>query len=570
MCGIAGIINLKKGVCLNKVKVMLKKLKHRGPTTSEIWRHENIALGCARLSMCDTANKKSVFTSKDGQIVLVYNGEITNYTDLKQKLVEHGHHFLTNNDAEIIIHLYEEKDCGFISYLDGMFAFCLVDLRKKTPRIILGRDHFGIKPLYICKHNDEVVFSSEIRPILYYVPKQKLNMKAISSYLNYRFIANPLTPFENIEKLEPSHILIINKTIRKKVYEPEYKPVNGSLYDILQQCVKRNLQADVPLGFFISGGMDSGIIATLAANMNYKGLGFTIKYGNSSLNEDKYASEISKKYPNIKNKYVDVCGNINLPQIIDKVVQSLEEPIYSTVSVSTYLLAREARKYISGVLTGDGADELFMSYKYLASSYLDKKPIKAYKQNIGWLSPEMKNLLFTNRTIFRRINLIPQKENVIDVYRNFEIKYRLSDYHLLRLDKLTMAHSLESRVPFLSAYVLYYANQLNFHNILTDNEEKRLFKENFRHILPDAICNRSKQPFSAPYKDWIDTLLKDDILKVFQDKVCCRRFSIKPEKLKYLITKNDKSYFEYTAIWGLYILFKWYKIYRKYVIADDY
>ena len=568
MCGIVGIINLKQSICSDKIKAMLKKIKHRGPSVSQTWHSENIALGCARLSMCDTKSKKAVFNSKDGRLTLVYNGEISNYIDLRQKLTESGHRFLTNNDAEVIIHLYEEYGSDFISYLDGMFAFCLVDYRKKMPKVIIGRDHFGIKPLYIYKHNDEIVFSSEIRPILCYAPKQKLNMKAVASFLNYRFAANPLTPFEDIEKLEPSHILIIGKTIRKKAYEPKCKSVTGSFYDIFRKSVKQNLQSEVPLGFFVSGGIDSGIVTALAMQMNYKGLGFTVKYGSSSLNEDGYAAEISKRYDNLEGKYVDVRSDMNLAKIIDKVVQSLEEPIYSTVSVSTYLLAQEACKYVSGVLSGDGADELFMSYKYLSSAYHASNPIKAYKQKIGWLAPELKKLLFYDRNIFKRINLISGKKKVTDAYRDFELKYRLPDYHLLRLDKLTMANSLEARVPFLSSAVLYYSNKLDFHEILNDKTEKRLFKENFRHILPSVICNRVKQPFSAPYEEWIDTALKSDIQKVFQDKECCRRFSIKQEKLKDLAAKNKKSYFEYTAVWGLYILFKWYKIYRKYVIDD--
>lgn len=453
MCGIAGIINFKgNNVSPKTIEYLLSSQTHRDPSASQTYVNKNIAIGCTRLSMCDTNNKNAVFFNEKKDIILVCNGKIYNYSCIKEYLIKKGHTFLTSNDAEIIPHLYEIYGNNFIQYLDGMFAFCLIDLRASLPKIILGRDVFGIKPLYYYQDSSNFIFSSEIKPILSIIPKQHLDKKAVASYLKYRFIANPLTPFKSIKKVKPSTFIIINdQKLRSHKYFPSTKYVSSfkCLSDILENSVKYHLNSDVKLGSFLSGGLDSSIITGLMTKFMPSILSYTIQYKNFSLDETKFANAMSSLHPEIINNYVNVDEKINLSSTINNIVLALEEPLYSTVTVATYLLAQEAKNNISGVLTGDGSDELFMSYQYLKRSYKNTNPLECYKNNIGWLSERMKNFLFYDKKIFNKIKLINKKYDTINTLRKFELSYRLPDYHLLRIDKLTIAHSIEARVPFL-------------------------------------------------------------------------------------------------------------------------
>lgn len=567
MCGIAGVVYFDGHNPSSTIEKMLKEQKHRGPTTSQSISIKNIAIGSVRLSMRDVDNKDAIFFNEKRDIVVVYNGEIYNYLCLKNFLIKNGHSFATENDAEIIPHLYEMYGRNFVQYLDGMFAFCLIDMRSKFPKIILGRDHFGVKPLYYYKDASSFVFASEIKPILTIVPKQKLDEKAISSYLKYRFVANPLTPFKNIKKVKPSSIIIFREKLISRKYFPSTKYVHNynNVFNILKKSVEQNTEADVKLGCFLSGGLDSSIISCLMTKFIKRIPSFTIQYENFLLNELEYANLVSQSYKNIISNYVCVNSKTDLVNVIEKIVLALEEPIYSTVTVATYLLSQQAKKQVSGVLTGDGSDELFMSYQYLKKSFASKIPLECYKKNIGWLSNNVKHFLFYDQNIFNKIKLLRETKNIINTFRDFELKYRLSDYHLLRVDKLTMANSIEARVPFLCTNLLYFTNKLDLKKILMSKNEKEELKRAFYKLLPKDICCRKKQPFSSPYQHWIDNELKSDIIQTFSNQKFCKIFKIRFENLLFLINKKDKNYFDYTAIWGIYILFKWLKRYEKYL-----
>ena len=565
MCDLVGIYFSGAETAKNDLKNTFNRMQVKGKIFSRTGKKASVIVGCAHQD-----NQANVYMSSDGLLAVMYVGYVSNIADLENDLKTKGGVMQSGKEAEVLMRLYETYGDEFVAYLDGVFAVCLVDCRGNSgcPKIILGHDQYGGKPIYFYKNKNFFVFSTGLQAILKCVGKQKLSAKAIASYLKYRFVANPLTPFENIYKLKPLHFLELNGKVRKCGYMRHFESCvqSQNLYEIIQDSVRRNLSENFETGIFLSGGLDSSVVACLAAQMNRQIIGYTIKYENFSLNEDLYTNQIGKKYKQITNQYL--CADYKKQDwagVINQVVEALEEPIYSTVSVSTYLLAREATKKSRYVLTGDGSDELFMSYKYLSSSYAEKKQVISYQRKIGWLSEKMKYLLFDDQKIFNKIKLIAKKGNIIDTFRHFELKYRLPDYHLARVDKLTKANYLEARVPFLSASMLNFCNQLDFEQILQNRDEKTLLKQTFKNILPDVVYQREKQPFTAPYQEWIDGVLLRDIERIFKNHQYCRKFGIRYEALNQLIDKKDKDYFDYTAIWGIYILFKWYEAYKKYI-----
>lgn len=568
MCGIAGIFEFEKTDHKRKiVENMLEVMKHRGPDASGLKQSDKVLIGSVRLSMVDSQNTEVILNNEENNIFLSYNGEIYNQKELSEFVKLKGHILKTKNDGELIIHLYEEYGKNFVKYLDGMFAFAILDNRKINSRLIIGRDRWGIKPLYYFKDDNKFLFSSELRPILTSIKKQRLSIKAISSYLKYRFVAQPLTPFENIYKVCPSEIIEIsdNRVVKHAYQEVGSGIKDASIENVFNDTIDKVLISDQNIGGFLSGGIDSGIVCSLAAQ-NKMFPCFTIRYAKyNSINEDNYALEIAAKHLNIKHHIYNLDETSNIIDVLNKTIISLEEPLYSTVSISTYLLSQTASKYVKGVLTGDGSDELFMSYQYLKTAYKSRNVIETYKKQISWLSPYWKSNLFYDKSIFNKIKLIKKSKMDIQNMRNFEIKYRLPNYHLARVDKLSMANSIEARIPFLMNNVATLAEQRSFKEILETSLEKENFKKAFKKLLPKSVLNRKKQPFSSPYQLWIENEFNQEISRLFKDKTYSHMFNINYCMLNKLLKIKNKQYFDYTAIWGIFMLYKWYEHYQEFI-----
>lgn len=555
MCGIAGIFDISKHDNKRLVKRMLRAMKHRGPDGKAYKHHHFVSLGLTRLSMNSVKTPTRVHSNPKNDILCVFNGEIYNHLDLRKNL---GLNIVSDkkyNDADIIIPMYEKYGKNFVKYLDGMFSIAIMDKDK----LLLFSDKFGIKPLYYSFLSDgKFVFSSELRPILKISGKHEISKSGLTSYLQYRFIAHPLTIFSDIFKIDPCQILEISQhNIKKSKYKINIEPTQ-SLKTWVKGINNYGSQ-EVKIGTFLSGGLDSSILNTILKGKRHA---FTIKYDvNEHIDETRFATLVAEKQDLIHH-IVYAQKNI-IKNTFDRTILSLEEPLYSTVSISTFLLAKSAKKYVKGIISGDGADEMFIGYNYIRTAMNNAgKEIQTYKQQIAWLSPTIKNKLFNTQT--RDLRLIKNSKEPLESIMDFERNYRLPAYHLFRLDKMTMASSIEGRVPFLSQDIVNYLYGVPLRKLYT-NSPKQLLIENFSNILPSDIVNRKKQPFTSPWIDWIDGCLHKDITRTFNNTSLCNLFNVSQPELLNLINKPLKQYTDYTAIWGLYVLFKWAKIYNKYI-----
>ena len=555
MCGIAGIFDTTKNDNKRIVKRMLRTMKHRGPDGLAYKHHDFVSLGLTRLSMNSVKTPTRVHSNTKNDILCVFNGEIYNHLDLRKKL---GLNIIPDkkyNDADVIIPMYEKYGKDFVKYLDGMFSIAIMDKDK----LLLFSDKFGIKPLYYSLLSDgKFVFSSELRPILKTSGKHEISKSGLASYLQYRFIAHPLTIFSDVFKIEPCQILEISQhNIKKSKYKTDVKPTQS-----LKAWVKSINNYDsqeVKIGTFLSGGLDSSILNTILRGKRHA---FTIKYDiNENIDETRFATLVAEKQDLIHH-IVYARRNI-IKNTFDKTILSLEEPLYSTVSISTYLLAKSAKKYVKGIISGDGADEMFIGYNYIRTAMNNVgKELQTYKKQIAWLSPTIKHKLFN--TNIHNLRLIKNSKEPLESIMDFERGYRLPDYHLFRLDKMTMANSVEGRVPFLSQDIINYLSGHPLGKLYTNPPKQQLAKT-FSNILPSDILNRKKQPFTAPWIDWIDGCLHKDIICTFNNKSLCNLFNISKPELLNLINKPLKQYSDYAAIWGLYVLLKWAKKYNKYI-----
>lgn len=556
MCGIAGIFDTTK--CDNKrlVKRMLHAMRHRGPDGLAYKHHDFVSLGLVRLSMNSIKTPTHVHANTKNDIFCVFNGEIYNHLDLRKKLGLNTVSGKKYNDADIIIPMYEKYGKDFVKYLDGMFSIAIMD----KDRLLLFSDKFGIKPLYYSfLSNGNFVFSSELKAILSITKKHRISAKGLSSFLQYRFVAHPLTIFEDIFKFGPCQILEIKaKGVKKYNYKIICSP--AKTLSKWGKSIANYDSSEVKIGAFLSGGLDSSILCSLFGDKKHV---FTIKYDNNQgINETDFAECVAHKN-NLIHHIVNANKSI-VKKNLDKAIVSLEEPLYSTVALSTYLLAKSAKKYVKGIISGDGADEMFIGYNYIrtAMNNVDKE-LQTYKKQIAWLSPTIKNKLFNIKT--RDLRLIKNSKEPLESIMDFERKYRLPDYHLFRLDKMTMANSIEGRVPYLSQDIINFVYKLPLNKLYTNPPKQQLAKT-FSNILPANILNRKKQPFTAPWVDWIDGYLHKDIMRTFNNKSLCDLFDVSQPELLNLINKPLKQYSDYTAIWGLYVLLKWAKIYKKYIV----
>lgn len=556
MCGIAGIFDTTK--CDNKrlVKRMLRTMKHRGPDGWAYKHNDFVSLGLVRLSMNSIKTPTHVHANTKNDIFCVFNGEIYNHLDLRKKLGLNTVSGKKYNDADIIIPMYEKYGKDFVKYLDGMFAIAIMDKDK----LLLFSDKFGIKPIYYSiLSNGNFVFSSELKAILSITKKHRISAKGLSSFLQYRFVAHPLTIFEDIFKFGPCQILEITQNGIKKY---NYKIICSPTKTLSKwgKSIVNYDSSEVKIGAFLSGGLDSSILCSLFGDKKHV---FTIKYDNNQgINETDFAACVARKN-NLIHHIVNANKRI-VKMNLDKAIILLEEPLYSTVALSTYLLAKSAKKYVKGIISGDGADEMFIGYNYIRTAMNNVgSELQTYKQQISWLPRDTQKRLFNRKP--QNLNLIKTSDNPLQNIVDFERKYRLPDYHLFRLDKMTMANSVEGRVPFLSQEIINYLSGHSLRKIYTNPPKQQLAKT-FSNILPANILNRKKQPFTAPWVDWIDGYLHKDIMRTFNNNSLCDLFDVSQPELLNLINKPLKQYSDYTAIWGLYVLLKWVKIYKKYIV----
>lgn len=598
MCGIVGFINNEK----NKEEIlnnMMKALKHRGPDGRGTYIDEYIALGHNRLAIIDIKNGNQPQYNENKSLVIIFNGEIYNYQELQKELIKKGHIFQTNSDTEVIIHSYEEWHTDTPKHLRGMFAFAIWD--KVNKELFLTRDHSGIKPLYYAKFNDTFMFASEIKSLIKHPNFEKIcNDTHLSSYLMFGFNASEETMFKGVYDLEPgTFISYKNNTITKKRYfKLNFTNKGCSLSDIqnvMKDSIAHHQISEVEVGSFLSSGLDSSYIASLA---NIKKT-YTVGYENHNFSEIKYAKELSQML-NLENKEKIITKEEYL-NALPKVIAALDEPLSDPSAIAMYFCAKLASKDLKVVLSGEGADELFAGYL----SYMDEFNLSWYMHipftlrniasKIVGLMPNKKGLNF----IYRRgrkledeyigVNRIIRDSNAYKIvkskdqispqsitqkfYKEYASntnlqKRQIIDFNLIlakdflpAIDRNCMLFGLEARTPFLDTKVMHIASQLKDEDKITKNTTKYLLREAAKSSIPNGAYKKKKLGFPVPLKEWMkDDYYYNEILNKFSSSTANKFFHQK-KIIKLLNNYKNNKYDNYKFIWSIYVFIIWYDLY---------
>jgi len=610
MCGIAGVINPEKD---NVIKRMANAITHRGPDDEGYFKDKDIALGMRRLSIIDLAGGGQPITSSDERFIIFFNGEIYNYKELRKDLEKRGYQFKTESDTEVVLALFLKSGPEALNSLRGMFAFAIYDREEKE--LFLARDFFGIKPLYYLLSQEEkarvVAFSSEIKSF-YAIPEfePEVNDEAVFDYLSYQY--NPLeeTFFRSVYKLPPAHYMIVNletgKVVRRRYWQFKFSP-NPALDErrtareiraVMEDSVRHHMVADVPVGSFLSGGIDSSIIATLLKKLRggKQVKTFTISFG--SWSEAREAEETSTPLGTDHREF-----NIEPKEYfkaLPKAIWHFDEPVADPSALGLFFLAREAAKEVKVVLSGEGSDELFGGYNiYLAPfayqklSWVPKEflkklidsPLKFYGKNyLKRVYFNLSHWYIGNAKVFEPDevdelckSIMPEESNKERLKALFKEAEKLSDSTkmqyidintwligdiLAKADKMTMAHSLELRVPFLDIEVARLAEILPDRFKWRGRTTKYLLREAFRGVLPESVRKRKKLGFPTPIKHWMETEEKKIYEVIFENPYIKNRMNI--SYIRKLVEEHKRGKHNHSRkIYALLTLAIWYNIFIR-------
>jgi len=620
MCGIAGFVGNGNEDDLRR---MIYAIRHRGPDYQGISLVENVGFAHARLSIIDlSSNGNQPFFSADNSLAIVFNGEIYNYLLLKNELLQTGKYsFRTNTDTEVLLYLYKEYGEKLFDKINGMYAFAIYDFEKK--QLLLAKDRMGKKPLFYSVVNNAIVFASELKAILQHPDiKKELNIDAINEYLTFDYIPTPNTIFKYIYKLEASHYLVF-KNGNIITNEPYWKAsfhqsditfpdALSKLDNLMHEATKRRLISDVPLGIFLSGGLDSSTVAYYAQkNSSTQIKTFSIGFSEKSYDESNYAKQVAKHIGT--EHYEDFLSAEETLQLIPEIITKLDEPFADPSIIPTYFLSKFTRNYVTVALGGDGSDELlagyptFISDKFLGFMSIIPKPlIKAFSgltnllppsdKNLSldfkltqffkgfelerryahtlWLgsfTPELKQKLFLHNTVIsngnglnsidyylRDVNSESAFNNLLYTYYR---TYLLEDI-LVKVDRASMYTSLEVRAPFLDRDIVDFLNTLPPKYKLKGFTGKYILKELMQGKLPDEIIYRTKKGFGIPVSLWLRNELKGT-LEYYLSKERIEKHGIfnyqyieQLKKEHFSMKRNHRK-----LLWNLLILEMWFENY---------
>lgn len=610
MCGIAIILGKNFQEKELAIKKMTDIMIHRGPDDDGFYIDENIALGMRRLSIIDLNTGHQPIFSEDGNLVVILNGEIYNYKELKEELIEKRHKFKTESDTEVLVHLYEEEKEAMLRKLRGMFTFCIYDKENKVA--FIARDFFGIKPLYFLKNNDSFFFASEIKSLLELPDyKSEINDEAVYRYLSFQYAPTKETFFKDIFRLLPAHFLKINvqsgEVVEKNYWNfffdhqniPEDTAIK-KLSGILEDSVSHHMISDVPVGAFLSGGIDSSAIVALMKKSFKNEQISTFSIGFEEVNEFSDSQTIAK-FLNTDHHEIKI-GAKEYFEELPKIFWHFDEPVADPSAVALYFLAREARKKVKVVLSGEGADELFGGYNiYLEPFALNKFKIIPKFMREKFLKPLInlkfnffgKNYLrrcFTpveNRFIGNARAFLPEEisqlwlgekfsdsseltkeyyQKVVDLsdsekMQYIDINFWLAGDILAKADKMTMAHSLESRVPFLDIEVSNFASKIGPSLKFKKGTTKYILREAVKKIIPEQNRQKKKLGFPVPLKQWFKEKNNNYIFNIIREnKYVKEKFNqnmIEKMISAHSLGKKDNS----RKIYLLLSLSVWYNIF---------
>lgn len=602
MCGIVGFVN-SKAEKETIIKEMSKKIEHRGPDGEGFYIDDDCALAHRRLAIIDLNTGKQPIYNEDETLVIVYNGEVYNFQELRNALEKKNHIFKTKTDTEVIIHGYEEWGLDVTKYLRGMFSFAIWDKNKKE--LFLARDGFGIKPLYYGLFNNTFMFSSEPKAFLVNPDfDKKLNENILSAYLCFNSVPTSETFFKGVYRLDPGSYLFYKdgKIQIKNFFRLNFDEKNNSMEDItediskaMENSVKYHQISDVEVGSFLSSGIDSSYIVSLAKPDKT----FTVGYDNPKFDEIKYAEDLSNKL-NIKN----YSKKITMDEYIEafpKIQYYMDEPLADPSAIALYFVSEIASKKVKVVLSGEGADELFAGY----NSYQQELSMHWYMRipyfirhgiaTVAGLFPDAKGFNFLYRrgqklenyniglgrvfwdkeanSIVKLKGQIKTKDIVKNVYKDYEnnstlVQRQAIDYYywlvndfLHAVDRNTMMFGLEARTPFLDKKVYEVARKLPSYAKINKTTTKVALRKAAQKVIPTEAYKKKKLGFPVPLKEWIKT---DKLYKLIKEKFesdDAKKFFDTKKILKLLDNHKNGKKDNYKKIWTIYTFLVWYDIY---------
>ncbi len=631
MCGIAGWINLENNRSQNSEAVlhaMCERMKHRGPDSEGLWADETVALGMRRLSIIDLHTGEQPVYSEDKSVVVVMNGELYNFREVRADLEKHGHKFETQTDTEILPHLYEEYGDSMLEHINGMFAFALWDKRRQ--KLLIARDKFGEKPIYYGVFDGKLIFASEPKVLLANpAVKAEINLDSLRSYLSFDYIPAPNSIYKGISKLPAAHFLTVEKgEIKTRRYwnlswqkpAPE-QGRNGrstlensaeELRELLADAVRMRLVSDVPLGILLSGGVDSSTVAAFATQFSTEKVKtFSIGFEEDSFDESKYARQVSK---HLNTEHYEAKLSVETAaDLIAEIGTWLDEPLSDGSLIPTLMLSRFVRKHVTVALGGDGGDEIFagypMYYAHKVANIYDKVP-RVLRNNlieplVNKLPVSSKNLSFDYKakrfvaaskydTVTRHHSWfgsfsIEQQRNLLsadvlaqtsnDIYRDakdllkicdakneieqmqfLDLNFYLAEDILTKVDRASMAVSLEVRAPFLDPRIAEFAARLPLEYKLKGSSGKHILKKAVEPLLPKNILHRPKKGFGIPIAEWLRGRLNPLMHELLDPKRLKNQGLFNAEFVQKLIKEHETNLASHhKQLWTLLVFQLWFE-----------
>ena len=621
MCGIAGYFNGQDAgpADYGVVDAMCRTLTHRGPDDQGILTDGKLGFGMRRLSIIDLNTGHQPIANESKSVWVVFNGEIYNYRDLAKWLIARGHHLSTSSDTEVIVHLYEEMGTECVQRLRGMFAFALWD--RDRDRLFVARDRLGVKPLYYFWDERRLVFGSELKAVLAHPDvRSELDYLAILYYLRYGYIPDPLTPFHHIAKLPPGHFMTVTggalsveqywdgaKPESNGVTAPSMQDSVDRLETLLDEAVTLRLISDVPLGAFLSGGIDSSlVVAVMARHMGQPVKTFSIGFEEAAYNELPHAALVAR---HIGTDHHELMVGPQECDLIEQLVTHFDEPFGDPSAIPTYCLSKLTAQHVKVALSGDAGDELFAGYdryrmdldrhrltlpdevkrllgvasELLPEGFYGRRwmrslslPAQArYLENISHTAPF--GLMRIVSDEFREFIVEDQRaERLMSRYfdrvhgsswlaqlQYFDTKTYLPADVLTKVDRMSMAHSLEVRGPFLDHVLVEYASRLPTNMKFRDGISKYLLKQVAARYLPSEIVHRKKQGFGVPLEYWFKgDSLKGYVRDILFDSRSRARGLLRHSEVERLVGRYEQGCHELaTLIWMLAVLETWCRLY---------
>lgn len=620
MCGIAGFIDSGNGnarAAHDVLDRMCRAIVHRGPDDQGIMIEGPAALGMRRLSIIDLAGGHQPMSGCRGAISIVFNGEIYNYRELQRELEAAGHSFKTNSDTEAIIHAYEEYGERCVEHLRGMFAFAIWDAVHRE--LFIARDRAGKKPLYYTvTPGGTLIFGSELKSLREHPAfLQQIDVDALDSYLAFGYVPDPLTIFRDVHKLPPGHYLTFkNGVAQVEQYwdfpyeQPQANPFHNEeecleeLRALLDDSVKIRMVADVSLGAFLSGGIDSStVVGLMARNSDRPVKTFSIGFHEDSYNELKYARLAAKTFGTEHHEFIvtpDIC------EVVDELVWHFDEPFADSSAIPTYMLSKLAREHVKVVLSGDGGDELFGGYTRYATdrkrngfarlprplreglmqplgrnlphgawgrNYVHNvalEPLDRYIEDISVFTRLNRPALYTNdfrqrlngsdtAARFREIAARSRSDSPIDPLLYLDSKTYLPGDILTKVDRMSMAVSLEARVPLLDHKLIeFVCSRIPASMKMKGLDTKYILKRAVVDLIPPEILNREKQGFGVPIKEWINRQLRERIHETLTEARTVQRGYFDPRYVKLLLNEHERERRDHASeLWSLFMFELW-------------